>query len=700
MVIADMSSDTGARFGSPLWQALFAPESIALIGQSDNPKRPSGRPLRYLRRDGYKGQVYPINPRRETVQGETAYKDLNSLPGRPDQAYILLDTDLAMSSFAACCEASIPVVQVLADGFAESGHEGRERQEQLLKMAKDAGVRLLGPNCMGVADLNSGLSLTVNAVFDEDIERGGRVALISQSGSMMGGLMSRAASLGLKFSKIAAVGNEADLGVGEIGQMLIGDPETDVILLFLETIRRPDEIAKFASAAHAAGKPVIAFKLGRSSVGQQLAVAHTGALLSEDSLVDAFFRDLGIVRVTMLEALIEAATLCRGKAPIGKAQPKVGVITTTGGGGASACDQLSYVGVDLLTPNDDTVSKIRATGINVGRGPMTDVTLAGARADIIGPSVSAMAHDPDCDVVLAVLGSSSRAAPETALPPVIEADVGDATLAAFLVPDAIAGLKLLTEAGVPGFRTPESCADAIRAYCRWQKPRIRSIASIEPPTAQRTLNEHDSLRLFEEVGIHTVSSVAIAADEVKEANLPFDYPVVAKVLSDEIAHKTDAGGVIIGIADQDALIKAAMQIKQNVESASPGNTVERILIEPMVNGLQEVLVGYQLDEQVGPVVTVAPGGIHVGVYDDKSVRLAPVDLATAREMIDEVIGLAPLRGHRGGPLGDLEALATIIVAISRLAERQDIRVIEAEVNPVIVSTRGATAVDGLVRIAE
>ena len=634
------------------------------------------------------------------MQGETAYKDLISLPQRPDQAYILLDTDLAMSSFAACCDAGIPVVQVLADGFAESGHEGRERQEQLVKMARDAGVRLLGPNCMGVADLNSGLSLTVNAVFDEDIERGGRVALISQSGSMMGGLMSRAASLGLKFSKIAAVGNEADLSVGEIGQMLVGDPETDVILLFLETIRRPDEIAKFASAAHAAGKPVIAFKLGRSSVGQQLAVAHTGALLSEDSLVDAFFRDLGIVRVTMLEALIEAATLCRGKEPIGKPRPKVGVITTTGGGGASACDQLSYVGVDLLIPNDDTVAKIRATGIDVGQGPMTDVTLAGARADIIGPSVSAMAQDPDCDIVLAVLGSSSRAAPETALPPVIGADVGDATLAAFLVPDATAGLRLLVESGIPGFRTPESCADAIRAYCRWQKPRIKNIAPIDLPTAQRTLNEHDSLGLFKDIGMPTVPSVAIAVADVKEVKLPFEYPVVAKVLSDEIAHKTDAGGVIVNIKDQDALVEAAMQIKRSVESTNPGNTVEEILIEPMVKGLQEVLVGYQLDAQVGPVVTVAPGGIHVGIYDDKAVRLAPVDIATARSMIDEVIGFAPLRGHRGGPTGDLEALATIIVEISSFAANPDLRVLEAEVNPVIVSTSGATAVDGLVRVAE
>ncbi|MEM9356220.1 MAG: acetate--CoA ligase family protein, partial [Pseudomonadota bacterium] len=474
----------------------------------------------------------------------------------------------------------------------------------------------------------------------------------------------------------------------------------DVILLFLETIRRPDEIAKFASTAHAAGKPIIAFKLGRSSVGQQLAVAHTGALLSEDSLVDAFFQDLGIVRVTVLEALIEAATLCRGKRPIARRNPKVGVVTTTGGGGASACDQLSYVGVDLLTPGDATIEKIRATGINVGQGPMTDVTLAGARAEIIGPSLSAMASDPDCDIVLAVLGSSSRASPETALPPVISAEVGEKTLAAFLVPDAAAGLRLLIGSGIPAFRTPESCADGLRAYGRWQAPRITSISPVSVEQNHKTLNEHDSFKFFETLGIPTVQSVSAEITTISDVEVPFGFPVVAKVLSDKIAHKTDAGGVIVGIENHDALASAARQIKASVEAANTGVVVNEVLIEPMVSGLQEVLVGYHVDHQVGPVVTVAPGGVHVGIYDDKAVRLAPVDVATAHDMIDDVVGFAPLRGHRGGAKGDLASLANIIVAMSNLAVRSDVCAIEAEANPVIVSSTTAVAVDALVRIAE
>jgi acyl-CoA synthetase (NDP forming) len=389
----------------------------------------------------------------------------------------------------------------------------------------------------------------------------------------------------------------------------------------------------------------------------------------------------------------------RGRRPPQKRPPKVGVLTTTGGGGAAACDQLAFAGVDLLTPNDATVARILATGIDVSQGPLTDLTLAGARADIIGPSVEAIAADPDCDIVLCVLGSSSRAAPQTALPPVIEADVGDKLLAAFLVPDAADGLRLLIDKGVPAFRTPESCADVVRAYCRWAPPRLSSRPAASNQEATRTLDEHASLRLLADCGVPTAASVRIDLAELDGIELPFDYPVAAKVLSDEIAHKTDVGGVVVGIRDRAELQAAAALIRERVEAAMPGVKVEAIIVEPMITGLQEVLVGYRHDDQVGPVITVAPGGINVGVYDDKAVRLAPVDKIVAREMIDEVVGFASLRGHRNLPPGDIEALADVIVRMSELAGLADVRVIEAEANPVIVGVDGATAVDGLVRLA-
>lgn len=681
-----------------LAQVFFSPKSVALIGASDTPTRPPGRPQAFMQRDGFEGKVYPINSRREMVQGAKAYASLADLPEVPEHVYILLNTEPAFKAACECFDAGVPTITILADGFAESGAEGAKLQADLIARAKASGTRVLGPNCMGVANVNIGFSCVTNATFHEQYARGGRVGLISQSGGMMGSVMSRATARGVKFSKVVAVGNEADISVGEIGHMMAADDDTDVILLFLETLRDPEGLARFAIAAHAAGKPVIAFKLGRSSVGQELAVAHTGALLSDDSIADAFFRDTGIMRVSMVEGLIEAAILCAGRKPATGRNRKVGVLTTTGGGGASVCDQLALAGVDLTIPSDETLSEIRKSGIDVKKGPLTDLTLAGSATHIVQPAVEAMARDPECDMVLFAVGSSSRANPPGACEPFLLADTGDLPLGVYTVPDAPAALNLLAENGIPGFRTPETCADAIRAYAHWRAPRIDRLRTIaRGGGAGQTLDEHASLEVLAATGVPTVGSHELLLDKLDAIDLPFAYPVVAKVLSDKVPHKTDAGGVIVGIADKAALQVAARKIKENVEAAHPEVSVDRILVEPMIEGLQEVLLGYRNDPQTGPVVTIAPGGIMVGLYDDKAVRLAPIDLDTAREMIAEVKGLDPLRGARNLPKGDLEGLASALVALSKLADRQDMLIVEAEANPVIVARDGVVAVDALVQ---
>lgn len=650
-------------------------------------------------RDGFEGAIYPINPRRETVQGQRAYASLDDLPEVPEHVYILLNTEPAMEAAKACFAKGVKVVTLLADGFAESGPEGAKLQDELIARAREAGTRILGPNCMGATNINIGFTCTTNATFHEQYARGGRIGLISQSGGMLGSVLSRATRLGVRFSKTAAVGNEADLGVGEIGQILVEDSDTDVILLFLETLREPERIAAFADAAHRAGKPVLAFKLGRSSVGQQLAVAHTGALLSDDSLADAFFRDVGIMRVGMVEGLTEATTLCQGRRPTEGRRRRVGVLTTTGGGGASVCDQLALAGVELVIPTDETLEEIRKTGIDVKKGPLTDLTLAGSPSHIVKPAVEAMARDPNCDVVLFAVGSSARSAPDIAVQPFIEADTGDVPLCVYTVPDAPEMLSRLIAAGVPAFRTPETCADAMRAFTTWTPPRVTTVKRPEHGAAGETLDEHASLAMLAEAGVPTVESVELALADLDTATLSLSYPVVAKVLSDKVPHKTDAGGVVVGIKDADGLRAAAQQIKASVERAHPDLTVDRILVEPMIEGLQEVLLGYRNDPQTGPVITIAPGGVMVGLYDDKAVRLAPVDIETAREMIDEVVGLAPLRGARNLPKGDLEGLAQALAALSTLSLREDVDVLEAEANPVIVGRDSVVAVDALVQVA-
>ncbi|MEM7687345.1 MAG: acetate--CoA ligase family protein, partial [Pseudomonadota bacterium] len=422
----------------------------------------------------------------------------------------------------------------------------------------------------------------------------------------------------------------------------------------------------------------------------------TGALLAEDDVTDAFLREIGIARVTCLDALVEAPMLFRGRKPLDGDAPRIGVVTTTGGGGATVCDRLALEGVEIHAPSKRALEVIRATGLSISAGPMVDLTMAGAGPEFVRPAIEAVAAQEGVDLVLSVSGSSGRSSPERTVPPLVEADTCGKPLACFIVPDALESLNGMIAGGHPVFRSPEACADAIGAFCRWRVPRISALARLPKDTVPRVLNEGASLRMLEAAGIPVPQTVRCWPGD--RPDLPFQYPVVAKVLSDEVPHKTDAGGVILNIQNAEELSQATLRIKFSVERHYPGVVVDQILIAPLVDCLQEVLIGYRLDPSVGPIVTLAPGGILVGLYDDKAIRCAPIDRATAHEMIGEVKGLAPIRGHRGLPKGDLNALADAVTALSQFASHQP-TVLEAEANPVMVLPTGVVAVDALVTLA-
>src|SRR5690606_28029447 len=293
-----------------------------------------------------------------------------------------------------------------------------------------------------------------------DLERliPGRVGLVSQSGSVMGALLSRGQARGFGFSKLVSVGNECDLSVGEIADILVDDADTDVILLFLETIRKPELLARAAARAYAAGKPVVAYKLGRSEVARELAASHTGAMTGSDDSANAFFRRNGIVRVDTLEAMIEAPQLLRGaRPPQGR---RIAVLTTTGGGAAMVVDNRGRLGLDVVPPTDRIIANLAARNIHIRKAALTDLTMAGTRKEIYSAVLDELLASAHCDAVLAVVGSSAQFHPHLAVEPIVAAMPAPKPLAAFLVPDAVRSLDLLREAGVAGFRTPESCADA------------------------------------------------------------------------------------------------------------------------------------------------------------------------------------------------------------------------------------------------
>ena len=650
--------------------ALLAPSRIALIGASADPARIPARAQRYLRRHGFTGALFPINPRAETVQGERAWPSLAAVPGAIDFAYILTGTQHVEAAVADCIARAIPAAAILADGFAESGADGAARQARLADQAREGGLRLLGPNSMGIVNVPAAIACSVNAVLDVETLPAGRWSLVSQSGSVMGTLLSRAAARGAGFAKLVSMGNEADLTAGEIVALLAEDPDTDAILLFLETIRRPDLFAEAARAAFAAGKPVIAYKLGRSEAGAKLAATHTGAIAGSDAAADAFFRANGIVRVDMIETLLELPPLLLGRAPITAPKRAVRVVTTTGGGGAMVVDRLGLAGV--------------------ATAHMLDTTLAGMGKDAVATALAAARAAGDADLAVAVIGSSAQFRPQDAVAGIVASN-GPHPVAAFLVPHAEASLRLLTEAGIAAFRNPEACADGIRAFLDWRAPRA------EPGTGDvsaaralllRATDEPGARAVFAALGI--VDTARVIDPDAPPADLA--YPVALKAAGAALAHKTEMGAVALHVADAAALAARAAEMRARL-----GGAIARFIAQPMARGLAEAILGYRRDPNAGPVVVLGAGGVLAEVYRDVVLRLAPVSEDEAMEMIAAVRGLAPARGYRGMARGDLPALARAVAAFSRLAALEGVA--EAEINPLIVLAegQGVTMADALLR---
>lgn len=683
-----------------LGQALFSPRSIAIIGASDDPSKTSGRPVLFLRRAGYQGAVYPVNPRRDTVLGERAWPSIAALPEVPDHAYIVTSTNLVLDAVEECAAAGIRVASILANGFSEAGTEGQAREERLREICTRTGIRVVGPNSIGVVNVHLRSMITANAAFAEsDLPLGG-IFVASHSGSMIGALVSRGKERGIGFAGLVSVGNEADLGIGEICMATLDDPRITGYMLFLETIRKGAQLRAFALAAAERGKPVVVFKLGRSAVAAELAVSHTGALAGEDEVADTFLKDCGIARVETLEAFIECMPLL-DRVPISAHKTaRIGVLTTTGGGAAMVVDQLGMRAVDVINPSDDTFRRLAEGGVRVGHGAIVDLTLAGTRYDVMKAALDVMLSAPEFDLVVAVVGSSARYHPDLAVRPIVDSNHGPKPLVAFLVPEAPEALALLTAAGVPNFRTPEACADAIAAAFGRRTPRKLPILSAVRSGNGTMLDELQAYALLDRIGVPHAPVLAITVGEPLPP-VPFGYPLAVKVLHADIAHKTDVGGVVLGVGDEAALGEAVQTISQQVAVRRAGTTVDRVLAQSMVQGVGEVLIGYRVDAQVGPLVLLAAGGVLTEIYRDRSMRMAPVDLETAQDMITEVRALQALAGYRGKPPGDLAALAAAIVALSELALLDDIQVAEAEINPLIVHStgHGVTAVDALVRLA-
>ena len=692
--------------GSPQSQSpalddcIFRPRAVALIGASADPAKNNSRPQRYLTEAGYKGRIVPINPRRDEVMGVPAYPDLDAVPFEIDHAFIMVPAAAIEETIDQCARKGVPVATIFTAGFAETGEAGLALQQRIVARAREGGVRLLGPNCIGLVNIHDRLPLTTNAALQEVGLLPGPVSVISQSGSMLGSLLTRAAERGIGFSKMVSIGNEADLSVGDLVSALVDDEETRVILLFLETIRDGATLARAARRAFEKGKPVIAYKLGRSALGRRVAASHTGAMVGGDELAEAYFRNNGILRVETFEGLVELPKFVEGYGP-----PQgrgVGVMTATGGAAAMIVDRLGAYGDRVPEPPERFRAQLAAEGIEISDSPLIDMPMGTGDGGRYARILTALQASDHCDAVVAVMGSSSRSDPEKISQRITRAELGKKPLAVFAAPVANEFLRILADQGIAGFRTPESCADAVHAYLNWHAPAPQLQVDEEEIATARQLaattgqwDERSASALFAALGVPVADS-AVVPVEAPETSVSVPGPLAVKCLSPDIAHKSDAGLVQLNVDPAD-VAAVARDILSKAKVAFPKARLDGVLVQRMERGLAEVILGYRNDREVGPVVVLGMGGVTAELRPSISVRLAPIDEAIAREMIAELPELRRLDGYRNLPRGDLDALAQALVRFSRLALLEG-GIAEGEINPLLIreAGKGVAAVDALV----
>lgn len=685
-----------------LQRALFRPKTVALVGASSERAKASSRPLRYLRTYGYGGDVFVVNRARRGISGTGTWSSIKDIPVIPDHAFIMVPTDAVVDAVTECVGLGVPVVTVLAGGFGEAGPLGMARQEDLAKVIADSETRLVGPSSIGVVNTYSGFVMTASAAFDHGDQQPGGLFIGSHSGGLVGALDSRAATSGVGLNGLVSSGGELDLSVGELCLLTVDDCQIDRYALFLESLKGSGHLREFAVAAAERGKPIVAYKVGRSQEGAELAKSHTGAIAGDDAVAGAFLRDCGIPRVDTLEGLLQLPGLLT-ELPVnaeGAVSGSVSVVTTTGGGGGMLVDQLSLHGVNVSGPGPALGNALRRAipGAQISR--LVDLTLGGTSYDDVRRALSLVRQQGDSSLVIMVIGASARSDPGAAVQAVVdERSSSGCALACFVVPAAAQSVRTLCEAGVPTFQSAYACADAVSAGISRTSPRILGRPKIESAFDGRThfLNEVEAYRMLDGLEIPHVSTTIVEPGQ-SASDVELRYPVAAKILSDSIVHKLDVGGVELGVSGPEDLDAAMFRIRKSSARESGNGTRTSIVVEPMISGVGEVLLSYTRDSEVGSVVTLAAGGEFAEVYDDATTRLAPVTRDIALSMIDDISYRRVLSGFRGRRKGDLGALCEAIVKISHADSIAGVR--QIELNPLVVSMdgEGVMAVDALVEV--
>jgi acetate---CoA ligase (ADP-forming) len=684
---------------------LLRPRSVAVVGASGDPAKTAGRPVSYLLKHGFTGAIYPVNPKLDRIGEQKCYPDVASLPAAPDVAIVLLGAERAHLAVRDLAQRGCAAAIVLASGFAETGVEGARRQQQLLEAA--GSMRILGPNTIGLVNLTNNIVLSASGALEMAHFPAGSIGVVSQSGGILGALLSRAAARGIGLSKLVSTSNEADLELADFIDALVDDEATKVIALYLETVRQPDKFRAAALRAARAGKPIVAFKIGRSEAGAKAAVSHTGALAGVDRMYDALFRQTGVIRAQTFSDLLDIpVALATGRVLRGN---RVAILTSTGGAGTLVSDSLGLSGFETPAPDAPTAAALRAlqTGDHAAldRNPI-DVTLAGLQPDLLRGAIKTLLASPSYDALVIIVGSSGLAMPELMANAIRDClPLSNKPVLAFISPHAPEVGALLTARGVPAFAAAESCAAALGGMlqvARWQRAPVQAAA--KHITADNfpsgSLDEAQAKQLFTRFGVPCAREFVVdSADAAQRAAQELGGRVVLKILSGEITHKSDVGGVAVDLHATD--VRRRLIAMADEVAAKTGRRPQRFLVQEMVNGGTELILGMHRDA-LGTAILLGMGGVTAELFKDTTMRLLDghggLSPEEALGMLRELKTWALLDGYRGRAKADVEGLVAAIVAFSRMAAQLGDRLVEAEINPIFVlpAGQGVRAADGVV----
>ena len=681
-------------------ERLMQPRSVAVIGASADARKTTGRPITYLMKHGYAGKVYPVNPKAERIGDLPCYASIADLPEAPDVAIVLLGATRAHEAVRELAERGTTAAIVLASGFGETGEEGASRQSALMQ-AKGQ-MRILGPNTIGLVNLTDRIILSASAALEMSGFEAGPVSLVSQSGGILGSILSRGASRGINFSKLISTSNEVDLELSDFIEYLAHDPSTQVIALYVETIRQPERFRRAVEIARAAGKSVVAYKVGRSEAGARAAISHTGAMAGSDRMYDAFFKQIGVIRAEQFNDLLDiCSALTTTRVLKGK---RIAVLTSTGGAGTLVADSLGVAGFETPSPDAITAKTLRdlqkGDEAALDRNPI-DVTLAGLDPVLLRGIIRAVLTSPLYDALVVVVGSSSLAMPDLVADAIRDC-LGDSDkpILTYVSPHAPHVVKVLEGRGIPAFLNPESCAVAFKAMenVSLSLPTFTPLLKVQdPPTLTGragALNEFEASQLFGRYGIHCAQTQVVhTAQEAVAAAQKLTGPVVLKVLSSEILHKSEVGGVRLGLTIE-SLPQAFDQMVRDVRTHT-GLEATSFIVQPMLRAPAELIVGMHKDP-LGTALMVGMGGITAELMNDSVLCLMPPGKAISEEqalsLLKQLKSWPLLDGYRGKPKLDVDAVVQAMIRFSTMIASLGERLLEAEINPLLVMEAGQSAI--------